>query len=106
MPFVPWEDASPPEGISAKWDNPSRPSMSRITLRSSAEDVAAAARGLSSARTASQLRPFIVLSKWVSRMIVQAASNVSLAWGTWAETKSAPSVSAATAAAITRKRVT
>ena len=32
------------------------------------------------------MRPFIVLSKCVSRMIVQAASKVSLACGTWAET--------------------
>ena len=40
-------------------------------------DLAAAARGLSSARTASQFTPFIVLSKCESRMVVHAASNVS-----------------------------
>ena len=40
-------------------------------------DLAAAARGLSSARTPSQFTPFIVLSKCESRIVVHAASNVS-----------------------------
>ena len=38
----------PPDGISAKCESPSRPSMSRMTARSSAGVFAAAARGLSS----------------------------------------------------------
>ena len=58
--------------------------MSRMTMRSSAGVFAAAARGRNSSRTASQFRPFIVLSKWVFLMIVQAASNVSAACGGWA----------------------
>jgi hypothetical protein len=71
--------------------------MSRTTARSSAFDLAAAARGLSSARTPSQFTPFIVLSKWESRIVVQAASNVSSPRGTWAETRLEASAAAATA---------
>jgi hypothetical protein len=73
--------------------------MSRTTARSSAFDLADAARGLSSARTPSQLTPFIVLSKWESRMVVHAASNVSSPCGTWAERPADPSASAAMASA-------
>ena len=69
---------SRPDGMSAKCDSPSRPSMSRMTSRSSPSVCARAARGASSALTAGQSTPFIVGSKCESRMMVQAASNVSL----------------------------
>ena len=52
--------------------------MSRMTSRSSPSVCARAARGPSSALTAGQSTPFIVGSKCESRMMVQAASNVSL----------------------------
>ena len=87
LPLPPPSSAD--DGIRAKCERPSRPSMSRMTPRSSDSDFADAARGPSSARTAFQSRPFIVLSKCVSRMIVQAASNVSTAWGTCALTPAA-----------------
>ncbi len=67
-----------PDGISAKCDKPSRPSMSRMTSRSSPSVCARAARGANSARTAGQSTPFIVGSKCESRMMVHAASNVSI----------------------------
>ena len=71
--------------------------MSRTTARSSLSDLAAAARGLSSARTPSQFTPFIVLSKWESRIVVHAASNVSTPCGTCAESSAEASAAAATA---------
>ena len=65
------------DGSSAKCDCPSRPSMSRITPRSSPGRRRHGARGRSSVRTAFQSTPFILGSKCVSRTIFHAASNVS-----------------------------
>ena len=51
--------------------------MSRSTARSSSCDAALIACGRSSSRTAIQSTPLSVLSKWLSRTVVQTASKVS-----------------------------
>ena len=72
-----------------------------ITARSSVGVAAAAAFGRNSARAASQSTPLKDLSKWVSRTIVQTASNVSRPLGTSAVT-AADAQAIATAATIAR----
>ena len=95
---------SPPDGMMAKCDSPRRPSMSRMTSRSSPSVCARAARGPSSALTAGQSRPFIVGSKCESRMMVQAASNVSLPRDACAAGTAAAAATSATAPSQVRAR--
>ena len=97
---------SRPDGMRAKCDSPSRPSISRITSRSSPSLCARAARGPSSALTAGQSRPFIERSKCESRMMVQAASNVSVAFDACAAgtATSAPAIPIAPSSVRTRDR--
>ena len=91
--------ASAVDGNQREVRQPEPPSMSRITARSSPARLRRSRpRPRARVRTASQSTPFIVRSKCESRMIVQAASNVSTPSGTWAPSRRASATTSADAA--------